>query len=475
MNIPFRSTRIAVAIAGAAMALGAGQAFGAAFGLQTQNASGLGHAYAGGAAAAEDVSTIFYNPAGLVRLTKTEIVVSANVICPSAKFNDNGSQAAFGQSLGGTGGDAGGCAVVPNMYLGVPFTDKWSFGLGINAPFGLETEYDSDWLGRFQAIKSKVETININPVLSWEPTKNLTVGGGFSYQRLKAELTKNANYAGIFAQGVGQFVAAGQIPAAAAPALIGSAAGLQSGVKITGDDDSWGWNVGVLWQVTPQTRIGAAYRSQVKYEVSGNVEFTNPTAANLGPLPSPVAPIGALLVNGINASTLANGGVNLSIKMPDTANLSIFSEINKQWDVMADLQYTGWSSIQQLAIYRNGATTPLSTLDWNFSDSWRVSAGVNYHINDQWVLRGGVAYDETPTNDTGRTPGLPDGDRTWLAFGVHTNFTPNWEFDLAYAHEFISGPDLNQNGGNTQLYGLIKGSYDTSVDIVGAQVKYVFK
>jgi len=145
MTTPFRRTRVAAAVAGVAVALGAGQAYGAAFGLQTQNASGLGHAYAGGAAAAEDVSTIFYNPAGLVRLQKTEIVFSANVICPSTELNDNGSQPAAFQTLGGTGGDAGGCAVVPNVYIGIPFTPKWSFGLGINAPYGLETEYDSDW------------------------------------------------------------------------------------------------------------------------------------------------------------------------------------------------------------------------------------------------------------------------------------------------------------------------------------------
>ena len=290
MTTPFPRTRIAGAIAGLVFALGAGHAFGAAFGLQTQNASGLGHAYAGGAAAAEDVSTIFYNPAGLVTLRKMEFVVSANVICPSAKFENNASQAASGQTLGGTGGDAGSCAVVPNMYFGVPFTDKWSFGIGINAPFGLETEYDSDWLGRFQAIKSKVETINVNPVLSWEPTKNFTVGAGVSWQKLKADLTKNVNYAGLFAQQVLALVASGTIPPTAASSLINSAAGLQSFADTSGNDDSWGWNAGVLWQVTPQTRIGAAYRSPIKYDVTGNVNFTNPTAANLGALPPSLAP-----------------------------------------------------------------------------------------------------------------------------------------------------------------------------------------
>jgi long-chain fatty acid transport protein len=475
MTTPFPRTRIATAVVALTLALGAGQAFGSAFGLQTQNASGLGHAYAGGAAAAEDVSTIFYNPAGLVRLQKTEAVLSANVICPSAKFQNNASQAALYQPLGGDGGDAGGCAVVPNVYIGIPFTDKWSFGLGVNAPFGLETEYDSDWLGRFQAIKSKIETINVNPVLSWEPTKNFTIGAGVSWQKLKAEITKNANYAALFAQGVGGLVASGQLPVAAAPTLIGSAYGLQSGVKITGDDDSWGWNVGVLWQVTPQTRIGAAYRSPIKYDVSGTIEFGNPTAANLGPLPPTLAPIGAGIVAGVNANPLvANGPVSASIKMPETANLSIFSEINKDWDVMADLQYTGWSSIQQFQVVRDtGAVAGGYT--WNFRNTWRVSAGVNYKYSDRLIFRGGIAYDQTPTNDTDRTPGLPDNNRTWLAFGVHFHVSDSWQFDVAYAHEFMSSPSINQNGGNPAAYGLINGSVKEQVNIVGAQAKYVFK
>src|SRR4051812_2020109 len=247
-NTTFRRTRVAAALSGALLAVAGGQAFGSAFALQEQNASGLGHAYAGGAAAAEDVSTIFYNPAGLVRLQSMQVVVAGNVICPSARFNDSGSQAAAFQPLGGSGGDAGSCAVVPNLYLGVPFTDKWSFGLAVNVPFGLKTEYDSDWIGRFQAIESKLETINVNPVLSWEPTKNLTVGGGVSWQRAKATLTRKANYAAGFAQGVGAAVAGGLVPAAVAPALIGSGFGLQSDVRITGDDDAWGWNVGALWQ-----------------------------------------------------------------------------------------------------------------------------------------------------------------------------------------------------------------------------------
>ena len=484
----FRRTRVAAAVGAAVLSLSAGQAFGAAFGLQTQNASALGHAYAGGAAAAEDVSTIFYNPAGLVRLQSTQFVVSANVVCPSIKFHDSGSQHAALQPLGSTGGDAGSCEVLPNMYLGIPFTDKWSFGIGVNVPFGLMTEYDSDWLGRFQGVKSKIETVNINPVLSWEPTPHLTVGGGVSWQRVKATLTQKLNYAGLFAtQGVPGLIAAGLLPPANAPILIGSAAGLESNADISGNDSSWGWNIGVLWQANDQTRFGAAYRSKIKFDVSGSANFTNPTSASLGALPTPLAPLGALAVAGVNGvicgGSLAsppNPGsgcsqnVSLSVKVPDTANVSVFHQFNNKWDLMADLQWVGWSSIQNLTVLRSTGDV-LENIPENFRNTWRISGGANYRYSDQWIFRGGLAYDQTPVRNELRGPRLPDNNRTWFALGVQYKFSPSLSLDVAYAYEYMSDPSINNNAGSTASNGLISGSYKTGVNIVGLQLTYTAK
>ena len=470
----FHRTRFAVAMGGAVMVLAAGQAYGSAFALQEQNASGLGHAYAGGAAAAEDVSTIWFNPAGLVRLSTAQVVLAANLICPSAKFSDNGNSkpAAF-QTLGGNGGDAGGCQAVPNLYLGVPFTDKWSFGLGVNVPYGLKTEYDSNWLGRFQAVKSEIKTINVNPALSYEPTKNLTIGAGINWQKIDATLTNQVNWAALYAQGIGGLVANGTIPATAAPTLIGAAAGIEAGAHIDGNDNAWGWNVGVLWQATPATRIGAAYRSAIKYTVNGSVNFSTPAVSQLGPLPPSLAPVGALVAGGVNAA-LVNGNVTLQLKVPETANLSIFSTLDDKWDVMADLQYTGWSSVQQLQIVRSTGVV-LSTLPENFRNTWRGSIGANYRYDNNWTLRGGLAYDQSPVNSTDRSPRLPDNNRTWLAFGAQYKFNPNWALDLAYSYIWVQTPDINQNGGNQAGLGLISGSYKSNVNLLGAQVTYTFK
>lgn len=467
----FRRTHIAAAIAGSLLLTGASHVLGSAFALQEQNASGLGHAYAGGAAAAEDVSTIWFNPAGLVRLQTTQAVVAGNLICPSAKFQNNGSQPAAFQPLGGSGGDAGGCQVVPNMYLGIPFTDKWSFGLGVNVPFGLKTEYDSNWIGRFQAVKSQLEAININPALSWEPTKSLTVGAGVNWQRVKATLTSQVNYAGLFAQGVGSAVAGGQIPASAAPTLIGSAAGLESDANINGNDSAWGWNAGVLWQITPQTRIGAAYRSKIKYNVTGTANFTNPTS--VGPLPPTLAPVGAAIVNGVN-SALSNGDISLDLRLPDTANISIFHALNDKWDLMADVQYTGWSTLQQLQVIRSTGVV-LSTTPENFRNTWRASVGANYRVSDTWLVRGGIAYDQSPVRDAERTPRLPDNDRTWLAMGAQYKFSESWAIDLSYAYIFVKDSSINQNEGSTAANGLVNGTYKNNVNILGLQVTYTAK
>ncbi|HEY2819057.1 MAG TPA: outer membrane protein transport protein [Casimicrobiaceae bacterium] len=478
---PFRRSPVAVALAAMSIALAPGFVRGAGFALQEQNASGLGHAYAGGAAAAEDVSTIFYNPAGLVRLKSMQFVVAANAICPSTKFHDSGSsQAAFGQPLGGTGGDAGSCAGVPNLYFGVPFTDKWSFGIGVNVPFGLKTEYDSDWLGRFQAVQSKVETYNINPVLSWEPTKNLTVGAGVSYQHLKATLTSQVNYAGAYANGVQTAVAANPALAPFASTLAASAAGLESSGRVTGDDGSWGWNVGVLWQATPETRFGAAYRSHISYTVVGNASFDNPTA--VATLPPQLAPTGALILNGVNAQ-LYDGSVQLKLRLPDTANVSIFHQFDNKWDLMADVQYTGWSSFKELNVVRTSGAASGDTLSnppntptpENFRSTWRVSGGANYRYTDKWTWRGGIAWDQSPVNNTDRTPRLPDNDRFWLAFGAQYKLNDNWAFDAAYAYIWVRDASINQNAGNTAANGLINGTYKANVNIVGLQVTYTAK
>ena len=292
----FRRTRLAVALGAAVLSLAAGQALGSSFALQEQSGSGVGNAFAGGAAVAEDASTIYTNPAGMSRLPGIQGVVAGDVICLSAKFSDNGSLPAAFQPLGDNGGNAGTCAVVPSLYLAVPINKQFAFGLGIGAPFGLKTEYDTSWLGRFQAIKSEVKTLNINPALSWKVTDMVTVGAGVNWQQIKATLTNAVNYSGALAVAAQQAAETGLIPPSVIPPILAGTAGLESQAAVNGSDSAWGWNIGVLIEPDKDTRIGAQYRSTIKYTISGQVDFNNPA---LPALPPTLAPIAGLLAIGV--------------------------------------------------------------------------------------------------------------------------------------------------------------------------------
>ena len=466
----FRRTHVAAAVAGLTVALGAGHAFGAAFQLNENSGSSIGNANAAGAAFTDDVSAMWWNPAALSQFPQMQGAAALHIITPSIKFKNNASLPATSQPLGGDGGDAGGNNFVPNMYLAVPINSQWTFGLGVNAPFGLTTEYDDGWLGRFQGIKSEIKTINVNPAVAWKATPQLTLGVGVNYCYLDATLTNNVNYSGALLT-----AAATNGIAPGSPtfnAIAQATPGLQSLATITGDASAWGWNVGVAWDATPQLRLAASYRSELKFDVSGNIDFNNPTPVLPPGTPPQLAGTIALLSTGVNSQALYNRGVSSDITLPQIANISMLYRVNSQWEIMADAQFTGWSSIPELRFVAS-APPPLPATPLNWDDSWKISAGASYRVNDQWKARFGVAFDQTPTtNDP--TVRLPDSDRWWLAIGGEYRFNPNLKFDAGFVYIFADSPSYNQNQGSTAGNGLVNGSYDASVTIFSMQATYTF-
>lgn len=401
----FRKRVIGCSVAGALMAM-AGNAAASGFGLLEQSASALGNAYAGGAAAGEDATTIFYNPAGMSRLSGKQIVVVATGILPSAKFTGTGGT---GTNMGG---DAGSWALVPAGYFAMEVNPKWRVGLGIGAPFGLQTEYTSTWVGRAHAIKSKLETINLNPSVSYQVNENLSLGAGINYQRIRGELTSN--------------------PLAT---VISS---------MTGSDSAWGYNFGALINVSPQTRVGLAYRSGIKYNLGGQVNFTAPLTALSGP-------------------------VTLAVKVPDTFSASVFHQLDNKWDVMADVTWTGWGVFKELRVVRpTGAVVQLVPENW--SDSWRVSVGANHHYNEQWTARMGLGYDKTPVPDAFRTPRIPDNSRFQIALGGQYKPTRDSAIDFAYSHLFMNNASVNSSVAAPALVG----NFKVSADILSVQYTYGF-
>ena len=444
MQQHFRKNLMALAIA-TALGGAPGLVSAAGFALIEQNASGLGNAYAGGAAVAEDASTVFFNPAGLSRISGNQLAVSGEAIGLSAKFQNQGSTSLLGAPLtGGNGGDAGGWAVVPNVYFATDIAPHWKFGVGINAPFGLKTDYDAGWAGRYQALESKVESININPSIAYQVNETVSVGAGMSAVYMKGNLSKAIDFGSI----------------GAALGVPGSNPQNQDGaVKFDGSDWGYGYNLGALFQVTPDTRVGVAYRSKIKEELSGG-------QASYSGVPAAFA-----------ASPLfSTTGAKASITLPESASLSAFSQIDSKWSVMGDVTWTKWSRFNELRLqFENGAPDSVTTENWK--DTYRVSVGVSYQYGDSWKLRGGIAYDKSPVEDQYRTARIPDHDRKWLAVGASYKVSGAGMLDFGYAHLFISDASINHaetNSTGLPVGGTLIGNYSGSVDILGIQYTHNF-
>jgi long-chain fatty acid transport protein len=426
------------------MGLGAmNLAHGAGFQLLEQNGSGLGSAYAGSAAIAEDASTIYYNPAGMTMLPGMNASAGVVAIRPSFKFSDKGSTNALGAPTSGpNGGDAGSWAAVPNAYFSWEVTPRVWLGLGVGAPFGLMTEYDNGWAGRYHSEKFSIESINVNPSIAFKATDTLSFGAGVNYMHLDADYSK-AIFGPAFAQTPAQV-----------PALMGDL-----DAKVNASGDAWGWNVGMLWQATPATRVGLSYRSKVKIDADGTTKVSNRSVGAVG--------AGALTGLGI----LGSHNAETSVELPDTAILSVVHQLDDRWTLLGDVSWTGWSSIPELKIRSSGL--PDSTLDLRFKDAWRVALGAHYKYSDAWTFKGGVAWDQSPVQDDAFRPAsLPDNDRYWVSLGAKYNFSKTTSIDVGYAHLFVKSTSVNNT--SSKEAGTLKGDYDSSADIIGVQFSHQF-
>ena len=189
-----------------------------------------------------------------------------HLLFPSAKFRNEGSIHLTGQPLsGGDGGNAGSAIVIPNLYYSHRLNDRLTAGVGIFSPFGLSTNYDSTWVGRYHAVKSDLISLNINPSLAYRVTDKLSLGAGINAQYLKAELSNAIDFGTIFA----------------ALGAAGVAPQRNDGfVTFKGDSWSWGYNVGALYEFTGDTRAGIAYRSRIDHTLTGDAHFSGVPSPN---------------------------------------------------------------------------------------------------------------------------------------------------------------------------------------------------
>ncbi|MFP6862182.1 OmpP1/FadL family transporter [Pseudomonas sp.] len=404
-----------------ALASAASHGFASGFAINEQSVSNMGTAFAGRSSSADDASTVFGNPAGMARIKREQ--VSGGIALIHAKTDiDNAS----GSASGSNDGDMVPFIGAPMGYYVKPLDDNWSFGLGLYVPFGLVTDYERNFQGRYHGDRSEVRVITLQPTLSYRFNEHLSIGFGPTINRIDGELTSAIN---------------NPIPGAG-----------DGKVEIKGDDTALGYNLGVLFEITPQTRFGLTYHSKVDYRLKGDTTVSGPG-----------------FVIGSSAGTY---DASLELTTPESVDFSVTHELNADWTLYAGSTWTRWSRLQEIRADNKGVggllAGNLSSISepQNWHDTWAHAVGAAYKLNRQWTLRAGLAVDQSPTNNTDRSPRIPTGDRTIFSLG--TAWSPNDDVTIDLAYSYLMEDDAHIERDDYSA------TYKNTAHGLGAQVTYRF-
>ncbi|MEX2499199.1 MAG: outer membrane protein transport protein [Wenzhouxiangellaceae bacterium] len=452
-----RNSPLRVATAGASLlAILSPACFASGFQILEQSASRLGTAFSGTASIADDATTAFFNPAGMSRLDQREFAVVGHMLLIESEFSDRGSQAAAGtplqRPLPGLEGTTDEPGLTANVYLVQPVSERWTFGLGVSAPFGLVSEYEDGWQGRYHATESELQVFNINPSVAFEVTEQLSLGFGLNYQYADVTL-ENAvdSFSACFSAGG---------PVAACTAAHGGPANpdADSAVQIEGDDDAVVVDLSLHWQPTDATSLGLVWRQGADFNLGGDASFTLSESCAADPFCS-----GAL--------GMLEGPVRAETELPGTLTASVSHRVAERWTVHADIARTGWSSLERVGIVNTEIEQEVSALDLDYNDTFRVAGGTTFALNESMTWRFGLAFDEAPQENPALvTPRIPDADRVWLSTGFNYRFGPGGSLDVGYAHLFVDDSKID----STEQGNRLAGRFESSVDILGLQFNWNF-
>ncbi|MGB3393531.1 MAG: outer membrane protein transport protein [Stenotrophomonas sp.] len=469
-----RVTALAIGIAGI---LAVGHAEGAAFQLKENSAKGLGRAFAGSTSAWGDASVVATNPASMRLLSGRQFQADVSAISFSADFEKFGAYNANGTPVsGGNGGDAGMIAPVPAAYFHMPFgeNDNMHVGMSLTVPFGFKTEYDRNWVGRYHGVTTDLKAIDLGASFSYDVNPYVSFGASVFVEHLTMELS-NALDMGSAINGTAQqkaaaaTLAAGGSPAQAQAAanaaaqqmaMLGFYPGSADGfVTIEGDNNAVGYVLGTTLSPSENTNIAFSYRSKVEHKITGGkADFT-------------VTPEAAALLAQTAPGTFVDSSGKATVTLPASVTMSITHRINDRWTVMGDVSRTAWSTAFDKVTVDFASNQPDTTLVFAYNDTTFGSIGAEYRLSDTITLRGGLAYDESPTTYAHRDVRVPDVTRKWVSFGLGWTPSEKTEFNFGYTHLFTNEPAINATSATGNV---LQGKYDVGGDILAASINYKF-
>ena len=425
-NKGFQMKKFNQSVLATAMLFAAGGASAAAFQLAEVSTSGLGRAYAGEAAIADNASVVATNPA-LMSLFKTN-QFSVGGVYVDSKINMNGdvnvtSPLAMSQ-LNPKGLLASNSAshrsivpgsLVPNMYFVAPINDKFALGGGMNVNFGLKSEYDNKYNGGVFGGTTDLTALNLNLSGSYRVTEGFSAGLGLNAIYAQAKIERRAGIISDAVSRVGTAIDKGliNIPNEYAPTVKVLRHSITSKDKILTQlqdkaDWAFAWNAGVMYQFNENHRIGLSYHSKV------DIDFTDHTATSL------------------QAHRIGQEG-GLKLNLPDYLEFSGFHQLTEKFAMHYSYKYSHWSRLKNLyASYHSDGKEAFHKKMY-YRNSSRIALGGTYNVDDKLTLRAGIAYDQAAATEHA-SAAIPDTDRMWYSLGATYKFTPNLSVDLGYAY-----------------------------------------
>jgi len=403
--------------------------YAAGYKLEFQSPSVL--ADAGEAAVVEDAGTNWYNSAGLVYLPQ-QFVGAVTDVYQRTRFS--GTSTAPSPILGAPGYNNPNAsassypnAILPAFHYVYPFKDRYAVGISMVPAWGLMEDYGENSDVRYNLNKISTKTIDISPSFAMKINNHWSFGLGPDFHYFSLQSRSHA-----FTQ----------------PITLGDSIS-----RYNANNWGRGWHAGVLFRVNDATRVGLNYRSKIVMNMTGGSDFT---------------------LNDI--AQYHTDQFKVSIPLPPVTTLSVYRDITPVWALMGTLAYDQWSVIQYY--YGQNFMQPPSeaaptgrvnvVLPQNFKDTVDVSVGTHYKWNDQWMLRGSIKFEPTPTRDSDRAVSFPDGQKLGLNFGARYQVNKKVAVDMIYAHVFTKDAhinDVNPASGATSV-----GHVNTSIDLVGAQL-----
>ncbi|AUJ35804.1 TPA: outer membrane protein transport protein [Vibrio vulnificus] len=414
----------------------------AGFQLAEYSATGLGRAYAGEAAMADNASAQWRNPAMLTYLEGTQVSVGAIYVNPNIDVEGEVRHPMLGNTAASSE-DFAHDAIIPNLYISHRYNDQLAIGFALGTNYGMETDLGKDFAASHFGNEASVISKEANLNLAYQLNEQFSVGGGVRYIIAEGSFGATAPKNNIV----------GKHPITGAPISLPQGTTLK---YMEGDDTAWGWQIGSAWQINENHRVGFTYKSEVELKLKGHAE-------------------GIAFQNTPNFYDTGS----MALTLPATAELASFHQLSEQLALHASINWTDWSSFKEL--YADLDNNPGSMVKVeNWEDNYRFAVGATYQLQPKLALRTGIAYDTSAVSDKNRTITIPETDRTWLSVGATYDWTQNFTLDAGFTYIIAKDAPIKESRGYESddkaqaIGGQFVGETTGNVWLIGVQANYRF-